>query len=168
MKSHARLISHIGTYSPVLPSKKKHYRNPLLPNHLRRNRHVVINCATQNERFNGNSDQYYDIGSSWVAAYLPVTKWKIWRSMSVSRPLAPIRKRFGLVHSVPNSSFIIDNHVNESFALLIPPAGLNPTYKDRERDFFKIKIFTFKWIYNTNYWRSFAHISKFFDTTILI
>ncbi len=48
--------------------------------------------------------------------------------MSANRLLAPIRKRWGLSHSSPSSSFIRVSHTRDSCAVRMPPAGLKPTW----------------------------------------
>ncbi len=49
--------------------------------------------------------------------------------MSVSRPLAPKRKRSGFSHASPSSSFMRNIHSRDDFAARMPPAGLKPTLK---------------------------------------
>ena len=48
------------------------------------------------------------------------------RSISASRPLAPIRNSVLFTHSLPNSSFIKLSQSSEALALRMPPAGLKP------------------------------------------
>ena len=73
----------------------------------------------------------YPIANSLAAAYLPVTLWYTCLSISVNKPLAPIRNSVGDNQSLPSSSFIKANQVQESLALRMPPAGLNPIWNQQ-------------------------------------
>lgn len=78
-------------------------------------------------KINRESNGYW-----WIHVLQRVLCCVIWteptcRSMSPRRLLAPRRKRLGVSHWSPNSSFISTSHTKASCAVRIPPAGLNPT-----------------------------------------
>src|ERR1700735_5336530 len=66
-------------------------------------------------------------GCRYAAEYLPVTKCSSCRSISPSIELAPYRNSVGSSHDRPSSSFIVAIQSSACLAVLIPPAGLNPT-----------------------------------------
>merc|ERR1719317_302139 len=68
-----------------------------------------------------------DIASSCAAAYRPVTQWNNCLSISIRRLEAPILNMLLLSQVSPSSSLMRMSQVVASLAVLIPPAGLNPT-----------------------------------------
>lgn len=73
--------------------------------------------------------------------------------MSPSRELAPILKSLGVSQSFPSSSFIRESQVQESLAVRMPPAGLNPIWRK-----WKVNIHNFH-IFELNQLRPFATLA---------